>query len=245
MPIYGVYGGEKKDYKKFKSALRGLTDIIFWDEPDTDIKWRFSDESIMYWYRNLGKNLKFDILHTVEYDLVLLGSMEELYKYSDGDRHIYITALVELDKIIHRSNWFNNPEFPVTECKRLVKIFNEKYGLKKLYSCMAPGTTLTREYLEGYDTVDIPLIGFDEIRLPNIAQILEIPIKTSDFVRDWFDRTTINFRLFNTNNHIVDIKELYQTYSTGYQKAFHHVHGFVDFNKIKKLTEKLNNNEQN
>ncbi|MBD3280457.1 hypothetical protein GF389_02950 [Candidatus Dojkabacteria bacterium] len=232
--IYGLFGGNKDEYPIFRKKLKQVEHILFWDESDTDVKWRFSDLSILFWYENYGKSLNFDILHTIEYDLVLLDSFQNLYEYNPQDKHIYVTALVELEKIKPISNWFNNPEFPTKQCREIVRIFKEKYGLEKLYSCMAPGTTITREFLDNYRKIELPTIGFDEIRIPNIAQALNIPVESPGFVRDWFDRITIDFRLFNTNNHVVNIDDLYKYYKLGYQKAFHHVYDEIDIERLEK-----------
>lgn len=226
--VYGLFGGSKEDFPIFRDKLEGLKHVHFLDITEYDIKWRFSDYSILKWYLEYGKSLDFDILHTAEYDLVFLDSLENIYPYKEGEKHVYITNLVKTKDIMHESNWFVNPEFPTAECLEFVKLLEEKYHipLENQWNSKAPGTTLTREFLEGYEklAIELPLIGYDEIRTPAIAQILGIKMHDSGFVKDWFDETSIDFRLFNTDNHPVDLEEIWDAVKNNYKKAFHPVY---------------------
>lgn len=226
--IYGLFGGAQEDLDEFEKSLRGLEKVTFLHISDKDIKWRFSDYAILQWYQEVGKTIDFDIVHVIEYDLVLLESLEKLYPYKDNEHHIYLTSLLELDKMKPIWNWFQNPQFPVAECKEFERLMKEDYKIPTLYGSMAPGTTLTKKYLEGYSRLDLPLIAFDEMRLPAISQILGIEMRDTDFVKDWFDESDLDFRLFNTDNHEVDQTEMLQAYKSSYQKAFHPVYYPLD-----------------
>lgn len=229
--IYGLFGGNKKELPDFEK-LTGFKHLFFLDIKDRDIKWRFSDYSILNWYTNYGKNIEFDIVHTIEYDLVILESLEKTFPYKENEKHIYITSLIELDLIKPEWNWYQNPDFPVAECKAFEALMKEKYHLKKLYGSMAPGTTVTKEYLDGYSKLDLPLIAFDEMRFPAIAQILGIQMRDNGFVRDWFDEESLDFRLFNSDNHEVSLDELFKAYKSGYQRAFHPVYKEISLEKL-------------
>lgn len=231
--IYGLFGGEKGEYDTFVKNLTNIENIYYLDIQERDIKWRFSDYGILQWYVNFGKMLDFDVVHTIEYDLVLLDTLERLYPYQTGNANIYITSLIELEKIKSEWNWFIHPDFPVAESVRLERVFKEDYGIKKLYGSMAPGTTLTKAYLDGYAKLHLPLIGHDELRLPNIAQILGIEMQDTGFVKDWFAEEGLDFRLFNCDNHPVDKKELMEAYIANYQKAFHPVYFPIEISELK------------
>lgn len=233
IPVYGLFGGDKMDFPKFQDELSGLTDMHLLAIEDPKIKWRFSDIAILEWYKNVGKDIDFDVLHTIEYDLVILDKLENIYKYNPGEKHIYLTNVEDLDQIIPESNWFQNPEFPIDECKAFVKLMREDYKLTKLYNTKAPGATLTKEYLEGYSNLDLPLTGFDEIRMPAIAQILGVEIRDSGFIDDWFDETSINFRMFNTDNVEIKKGELLEVYRLGQRKAFHPFFGILSNEEIR------------
>lgn len=225
--IYCLYGGSKEEFPHFRDDLKGIEDVHYLDIDTYDIKWRFSDYSILQWYLHVGKKLDFDILHTVEYDLVFLDSLENIYPYKEGEKHVYITNLVKTKDIMHESNWFVNPEFPTAECFTFLKLLEEKFHipLEDQWNSKAPGLTVTREFLDGYEKLlpELPLIGYDEIRSPAIAQILGIEMRDTGFVKDWFDETSQEFRLFNTDNVAVDLEEMCEATKTSGRRAFHPV----------------------
>lgn len=230
--IYGLYGGPIEEVETFKSYLKGLENLFVLNSLNAKQAWRFSDYGILKWYESVGRNIEFDLVYTIEYDLVILDKLTNVYKYNEGEKHVYITNLLELDKVIPESNWFQNPEFPVKECYEFVDLMKSKYKLNNLYNSKAPGATLTREYLEGYSKLNIPLIGFDEIRLPAIAQILGIEIKDTGFVNDWFDEESIDFQLFNTDNVLVSKALLLKAYFSGYKAAFHPCYEFIETSEL-------------
>lgn len=232
IPIYGLFGGESKEFRKFESQLSGLEAVTLLNIKDRETKWRFSDLCILQWYEDFGKDLDFDVVHTIEYDLVILDKLESVYQYDRGEKHIYITNLTDLDRVIPESNWFQNPNFPVEECKEFVDYVKKEYGIKKLYNSKAPGATLTKKYLEGYLKLNLPMTGFDEIRLPAVAQILGIGMKDTGFVKDWFDETSLDFQLFNTDNVEVKKDDLLKAYKNGYKKAFHPVYEKIMIDEI-------------
>lgn len=233
MPIYGLFGGSADEFENFKNNLRGLDSIYFLDIPETDIKWRFSDWSILQWFKDIGKTISFDVVHTIEYDLLILDKLENVYPYADGEEHVYITSLIELEKIKPFWNWFQLPEtFVVEEEKAFEQLLKEKYKLTNLYASLGPGTTLTRKFLEGYTKLDLPLIAHDEVRTPAIAQILNIPMKDTGFVPDWFDETGPEFRLFNCEDHEVPMEEFLASFRSGKRKAFHPIYDVLPLNVL-------------
>jgi hypothetical protein len=229
--IYGLFGGLREDFPQFRDTLTGIEHVHYLDIDTYDIKWRFSDYSILTWFMEYGKTLDFDILHTAEYDLVFLDSLENIYPYKPGEKHVYITNLVKTKDIMHESNWFVNPEFPVAECLALSKLLEEKYHipLDEQLNSKAPGLTVTREFLVGYEKLvsELPLIGYDEMRTPAIARILSIEMRDTGFVKDWFDETSLDFRLFNTDNVAVDQKDMWDAVKNSGRRAFHPVYGVV------------------
>lgn len=230
LPIYGLYGGIPEEFESFANQLTGLDHIATLDITDPNIKWRFSDFSILSWFEQHGKFLPFDVLHISEYDLVMLESMEKIYPYfPDQQPPVYLTGLKPLAEVKVRSNWFTNQDFPVAECLELEQLFKNKYGLKNLLGSKSPGSTLTKEFLMGYAQLDLPLIGFDEMRQPAIAQILGIEIKDTGFCREFWDEPdNPDFHLFNTDNVEIKLETMITAYQTGQQLAFHPVYYPVD-----------------
>lgn len=233
IPIHGLFGGVENEFTLFKKSLKGLESLHFLSITERDIKWRFSDWNILKWFTEFGKNVDFDVLHTIEYDLLLLDKIEHIYPYKKEEKNIYVTSLIELEQIKPLWNWYQKPqEYPVEEEKEFEKLMKEKYHIKVLYGSMAPGSTFTREFLEGYEKLSLPLIAHDEVRVPAIAQILGIDIKDTNFVPDWFDEVGPEFRLFNCDNFEVPMDELMAAYKSGRRKAFHPVYEVLSLNEL-------------
>lgn len=86
--VYGLFGGSVYEYKKITSALhQAFLGLTFWDEPDREIKWRSSDLAYQTWYNQVGYQEEFDALYPIEWDLILMDSLENLFS------HIPRTAL--------------------------------------------------------------------------------------------------------------------------------------------------------
>jgi len=230
MEIHGMFGGKKEEFETYKKELMGLDSIYYLDIAEYDTKWRFSDYCILTWYKDFGHTLSFDVVHTIEYDLVILDSLEIIYPYAPGEKHIYLTGLAVLDEVKNTWDWFTDPvECPVDEENAFVKLMKSKYGLQNLYACLAPGATLTREYLEGYAKLNLPLIAHDEVRYPAIAQILNIPMKDTNFDPTTWEKDD---PLFNCNISEVTVDDALKAYKAGKRKVFHAVYGLLNVSEL-------------
>ena len=92
IPIYGLYGGDKKDFKKYEQILnKYLVNIYQIKGKSSFWKWKNSDFAIGKWYREIGKSVTFDMVYIIEWDLLLLSSVNNIYRnivWQKGNRNI-------------------------------------------------------------------------------------------------------------------------------------------------------------
>lgn len=193
IPVYGLYGGEAKYHARASSLLGDYLEhnYLIQDYP-TEFKWMHADYVYKDWHRDIGKHLDFDMLHVVEWDLLLLDSIDNLYAHIPHNA-LGCTGLVELEKIEKRWYWAKNA-FRRSELARFVEGVREKYHITpRLYGMLGPGVCLPRSFLDRFIELEHPLHEInEELRIPIWAQILDHPLVNTGFRRDWFSRKEIH-----------------------------------------------------
>ena len=76
--IFGLYGGKEDEFPKFKKYLDPFFEHNYCIKNKSNHwKCKNSDLGIGLWYKNIGKKLEFDMLHVIEWDLLLFGSLNK------------------------------------------------------------------------------------------------------------------------------------------------------------------------
>ena len=78
--IFGIFGGKQKDLPSISKYLKVDLLNIFSLRENKTWKWQNSDLAIRSWFINYGKNIDFDLLHLIEWDLIYFDSQEQIYK---------------------------------------------------------------------------------------------------------------------------------------------------------------------
>lgn len=219
--IYGLFGGRHEEYSVFKNGLKGIQNISFLDIPDRDTKWKYSDLCILDWYKNGGNELDFDTVYTIEYDLLLLDQLKNLFTLPANS--IALTGLIKLKDISENWDWLSAT--PLKESSEsFLKYMSKNYGITDPFACLGPGTVLTKDFLEGYRKMNIPLFGHDELRLPQIATALGIKIVDTGFYDNWNSRNPKTESFFNCNEEEIEIAKIIDAYKDNVRKVFHPVY---------------------
>jgi len=190
--IYGLFGGETKDLVRAKRMLGGKL-INIYQVPITDAvwKWQNGDLSLSDWYRNYGRTIDFDILYLIEWDLLQLGSFEELYKHVPANG-IGLTGLTAM-KRIPQWRWISKEPWKA-EWLELFHHVTKKYNYKGIpHGCLGPGNVFPRAFIEKYSEIDVPVLCHEEIRFPLFAQILGFKLYDNGFFRDWHNHGDDSF----------------------------------------------------
>ncbi|SRR6056297_19364 len=204
--VYGLYGGKEEDFSFYDAYLKDFLGGNYCLRDKTYIwKWKNGDLSIREWYKNYGKHKKFDVVHILEWDLVIMGKLDELYSHIPPDS-LGVTGLTPLVSI--EKEWFwtrdtkQKAEWKVL--KEHVRKFNGFSG--PYFASVAPGLSIPRSFLEQYSEMPVPDLCNDELRLPLYAKALDFEIYDTGFFKKWFSKTEKQY--FNCNEFAIKEKKL-------------------------------------
>ena len=190
--IYGLFGGETEDLARAKKMLGAhLMDIYQVPVTDAVWKWQNGDLSLCDWFRNYGHSVDFDILYLIEWDLLQLGSFENLYRHVPSDG-IGLTGLISMKKI-PKWRWILKEPWR-SQWLELLAHVQKKYNYKKIpHGCLGPGNVFPRAFIEKYSEIAVPVLCHEEIRFPLFAQVLGFKLYDNGFYQDWYNRTDDDF----------------------------------------------------
>ena len=217
IPIYGLFGGPKREAEKMqklltphlthffivpsishallksshtcKSCRTGHTIEGYWN-------WKNGDLLIRTWFQKIGKEIDFDMLHVMEWDLLLTRPIEELFRHISANS-IGLTAPQPISVIGRRWNW-TTKDHKRQEFEHLMLYVQKHYNYQQHpLCCFAPGNCLPRSFLTEYSHHTIPPLSIDEVRLPLFAHIFGFPIV--DTALTPVEYTSLAFSLFNTD----------------------------------------------
>ncbi len=204
-PIYGLFGGDESLYPRVQQSLEQEFSHLYCLRDKTPIwKWLNGDLAVRDWYRMIGRDLQFDMLHVVEWDLVLLDSLEKIYREVPKGG-VGITGLIPLKLIKDKWLWPRLENWWVPQWKQLLALSREKYRYTaEPYASLGPGLCLPKEFLELYAACEVPELCHDEVRLPLFAQNLGFDLYDTKFYGGWFDPHDEIF--FNSTNKEIELE---------------------------------------
>lgn len=211
IPIYGVGEDINGINKLYDNGLENLHTI---NNKSDRWKWLNGDFVIQDWYNSKGKYIDFDICHIIEWDMILTDSIENIYSHIDIGS-IGITGLKPINKV--NKNWLNGR---YNEINYLIDYFSKEIRYKDLEMGIFPGLSVPKQFLEDINSLDIPNIANDEIRISVLANMLDYTVKDTNL-------SDANSNKFNTKNNIVDVSDI-----TDDIKAYHPVRDIVSLNQI-------------
>jgi hypothetical protein len=183
VPIYGLFGGSTATLKLAAKRILAL-DGLYASRASPQWNWQHSDLVLAAWYREAGYRIPFDILHVVEWDLVLLEPLESLYS-SVPDRAVGLPALTPTAELEQEWTWLRRAENR-RQWEALLSHVRAEWGYDDVpFGCVGPGACFPRAFLEAYAGVDPPVLCNDELRLPLYAQILGFPLADTGLRGPW------------------------------------------------------------
>jgi hypothetical protein len=181
LSVHGVCGGDQPVMRRIGRRLVGL-DGLYASELSGK-HWMDLDLVVRDWYRAVGSNLSFDVLHLIEWDLLLVAPLAELYA-AVPDGAVGLTALTPVSEL-GEWTWLRREE-QRRNWEQLLEVARSEWGYDGIpYGCVGPGPVFPRAFLEAYAAVDPPIIAHDELRLPLFAQILGFPVVDNGLRSPW------------------------------------------------------------
>ena len=219
--LYGIYGGERNKYDESNRILGKLFESnYFLDNNDVWWKWFHGDIIYQLWHRDVGQYLRFDVAHIIEWDLLLLDTIENLYGNIDKEA-LGCTGLVPLKQIEAEWYWIRNMERR-EEYKKFINYVTENFSVNvDGYGMLGPGISLPRSFLDRLLKIKMVSINTsDELKLPVWAQITGNQLQDNGFYKKWFSKKEKKF--FNANEADIKLKTIRrQLKKNNGRRAFH------------------------
>ena len=222
--VYGVCGGDQPVMRVVGKRLLGLDGLY---ASDVSARyWMHLDLVVREWYRDVGVSIPFDVLHLVEWDLLLLDSLQTLYA-SVPEGSVGLTALTPVSELEEEWTWLRREE-PRREWERLLAVARSEWGYEATpYGCVGPGPCFPRAFVDAYANADPPVVAHDELRLPLFAQILGFPLSDTGLRGAW--RGEREHPFFNFRGQEVELSTIKSELAkpNGW-RAFHPVRARLD-----------------
>jgi hypothetical protein len=182
VPVYGVCGDDQPFLRAFGKHVVGLDALYTSDTSGRH--WMHLDLVVRAWYRDVGSDVPFDVLHLVEWDLLLLEPLEQLYA-SVPEGAVGLTALTPVSELEAQWTWLRREE-ERRNWEQLLEVARADWRYDGIpYGCVGPGPVLPRPFLDAYAAADPPLLAHDELRLPLFAQVLGFPLVDNRLRGPW------------------------------------------------------------
>lgn len=222
-PVYGL-GEDIEGVEKMREA--GMEHLHVIDGRSDDWKWKNGDLAVGRWFQKVGKELEFDMLHIVEWDLLLAEPLEELYNHVSEDQ-VALTGLKPIQEASEYGwRWVNN-EYE-QEWKDLKnKVSKEFSYTESSHGCIFPGAALPRPFLDKYTKTEVPELCNDEVRVPLYAEAMGYELVDTGFFGEWGSDSV--YRYFNALGQEISKERLReQLQKRDGRRAFHPVREKVD-----------------
>lgn len=226
--VYGIYGGPEDQFQEASEVLNEVFEHNYLiKDKETTWKWKNGDMTYQLWYNDFGHTLDFDIMHSIEWDLLYFDSLDSLFAHVPMNT-LALTGLIPLRKIQHEWYW-TKKEPARSDWKNMMQYFKSTFQYdQQPFGMLGPGTSLPRIFLEKIKNTEIPELALDELRIPMFAQVFKVPMADTMFYKKWFSRR--EWKCFNSNAVDVELKTIHhQLQKSGGRRVFHPFRGDLSF----------------
>jgi hypothetical protein len=170
--------------KMFES---GMDDFYSLEDYDSRWCWLNGDLAMLDWFKEEGHKYDFDMLHLIEWDLLITEPLDTVYK---DINEIGLTGKISIEKAKEFGwNWALSDEY---------NYLRQKIGRKNdpAFACLFPGCCFSRKFIEDISEMNIPELCNDEARIGILAGKYDVD-DTGFF--DWNDSENPLFNCKNIN----------------------------------------------
>jgi hypothetical protein len=187
--VYGLYGGKSEEENKFKEILgKYLTDFYSSPYEDEEWKWIHGDLVILDWYEKRGKNLTWDSVVIVQWDMLVFDSFKNQFPGIKKDE-IFLSGLKLLDKETeNRWDWTRPKYLFRKDYLNFLDYVKRHYGYHdKPLCCVFILEVFPRIFFAKYLSVKDKEIGMLEYKIPIYATIFSVPFYKRDLGVCWYE----------------------------------------------------------
>lgn len=186
--MYGLYGGDERDAALMSRRLsRHLEHCYCIQGRSAAWKWKNGDLALAAWFRDFGNRVSFDALHVLEWDMLVLDSIERIYGHL-SPRSIGLTGLLPMAGVNTDWKWIRHEPYKTEWANLLLHVRRVHQYRGEPFVCKAGGLTVPRGFLADYCRLEVPELCNDEIRVPLYGQILGYELSDNGYL-DLFSET--------------------------------------------------------
>jgi len=153
-------------------------------EKSSEWKWRHGDQLVNSWYAERGKNLRWDTVFILQWDMLVLAPLDKIFSTLNLGE-IVLSGFRPLHEV---EAWW---PWGYGEHKQELNIFKNllasNYSYREeLYACLFIVVCLPKIYFEKNNLYGISEIGFLEYKIPTFAKIFNIPVCVDSTFDPWW-----------------------------------------------------------
>lgn len=224
MEVHGIYGGEKEQFIEAQHEIGNLLSSNFLiPNESTNWKWYHADITYQLWFNSIGKNLNFERAYAIEYDLLPMKPLHQLYKHVHKEA-LGCTALIALHKV--KPLWFWTADSKnLALYKAFIAEIKARFPTKKIreYAMMGPGVCIPRTFLERLSNIQmIPGNFSDELKLHIWAQVLDVKVQDNKILNTCFNLGGKRIYFNSTNARSWKVFSFWNNHKLNFFSAMRH-----------------------
>ena len=161
-------------------------------------KWKNGDLALRKWYNNIGREIEFDRLYLVEWDMVYTAPMEEVYRNIPRNG----IGIPGLEPVQSTDRTWVNGRYEEINYLRQTATSRFSQTIDELKVGLFPGVVVPNGFLEAYCSAEIPEVGNDEIRFSVFGQASEYDVYDPMIADDE--------QIFNTVNNTITPEQIHE-----------------------------------
>src|SRR5262245_4307143 len=183
--VYGLYGGDAGDAPGFEARLGTQLDDFYMAPPaDAEWKWLNGDLMLLEWYERRGRDLAWDQIAVVQWDLLVLDAIHRQLPGMEAGE-IFLSGLSALDAEVERNWYWTRDPARRPNYLQFRQYVRDHYGHdREPRFCFFIFQVFPRAFFERYAAVPGKEIGMLEYKVPTYAEIFGIPFYQRDLGGD-------------------------------------------------------------
>ncbi len=189
-PIYGLYGGPAEDAESAAFAVGPACDDLYAYEgaESSHWKWIHGDQIIADWYARRGRNLPWDSVLVVQWDMLLTAPVSALLPDLRPGEAIF-SGLRPMAEVVSWWGWGGlGGDVQRMELAAFKALLADSFAADDdaLWCCLFLTAVLPRAFLQAYVDAGMPEPGFLEYKLPTLARRFGVPTREAPMLKAWW-----------------------------------------------------------
>ena len=184
--VFGLFGGNVEDAEEAKHILGDLLHdfYVFPQKKPALWKWRHGDQMIIDWYQNRGKYLEWDSLFVLQWDMLVLDSLEKLFSELKPGQ-VVLSGCRPKSEVESWWPWVLPPHKDEMDRYSEYLKSSQNYNAE-LYVCLFIIACFPRKFLSEYADIGNTELGFLEYKIPTIANHLGFSFYSNAQTEPWW-----------------------------------------------------------